>query len=98
MQITRLPTSPTDTEDDECTHAQFSIRTNQAAGCLELNLDNSRQGSSAIFPRGGASLFSAIFEKNVEGRVLTLLGLQSRFGDNLGQITWNLSALSPKRD
>ena len=29
---------------------------------------------------------------------LTLLGLQSRFGDNWGQITWNLSALSPKRD
>ena len=31
-------------------------------------------------------------------RALTLLGLQSRFGDNRGQITWNLSALSPKRD
>ena len=29
---------------------------------------------------------------------LTLLGLQSRFGDNWGQITWNLSALFPKRD
>ena len=29
---------------------------------------------------------------------LTLLGLQSRFGDNWGQIAWNLSALSPKRD
>ena len=29
---------------------------------------------------------------------LTLLELQSRFGDNWGQITWNLSALSPKRD
>ena len=28
---------------------------------------------------------------------LTLLGLQSRFGDDWGQITWNLSALSPKR-
>ena len=30
--------------------------------------------------------------------LLTLLGLQSRFGDNWGEITWNLSALSPKRD
>ena len=29
---------------------------------------------------------------------LTLVGLQSRFGDNWGQITWNLSALPPKRD
>ena len=29
---------------------------------------------------------------------LTLLGLQSRFGDNWGQITWNLTALSPHRD
>ena len=28
----------------------------------------------------------------------TLLGLQSRFGDDWGQITWNLSALPPKRD
>ena len=27
-----------------------------------------------------------------------LLGLQSRFGDNWGQITWSLSALSPKQD
>ena len=30
--------------------------------------------------------------------LLTLLELQSRFGENWGQITWNLSALSPKRD
>ena len=30
--------------------------------------------------------------------VLTLLELQSRFGDNWGHITWNVSALSPKRD
>ena len=30
--------------------------------------------------------------------VLTLLGLQSRFGDNLGQTTWNLRGVSPKRD
>ena len=29
---------------------------------------------------------------------LTLLELQSHFGDNWGQITWNVSALSPKRD
>ena len=29
---------------------------------------------------------------------LTLSGLQSRFGDNWGQVTWNLSGLSPKRD
>ena len=29
---------------------------------------------------------------------LTLLGLQSRFGDNWRQFTWNLSGLSPKRD
>ena len=29
---------------------------------------------------------------------LTLLGLQSRLGDNLGQTTWNLSGVSPKRD
>ena len=29
---------------------------------------------------------------------LTLLGLQSRFGDNLGQATWKLSGVSPKRD
>ena len=28
----------------------------------------------------------------------TLLGLQSRFGDNLGQSTWNLTGASPKRD
>ena len=28
----------------------------------------------------------------------TLLGLQSRFGDNWRQITYNLSGLSPKRD
>ena len=32
------------------------------------------------------------------GRHLTLLELQSRFGDTWGQITWNWSALSPKRD
>ena len=30
--------------------------------------------------------------------LLTLLGLQTRFGDNWGKITWNLSGLSPKRD
>ena len=30
--------------------------------------------------------------------ILTLLGLQSRFGDNLGQNTWNLTVVSPKRD
>ena len=30
--------------------------------------------------------------------LLTLLGLQSRFGDNWGQTPWNLSALSPKPD
>ena len=30
--------------------------------------------------------------------VFTLLGPQSRFGDNWGHITWNLSALPPKRD
>ena len=29
---------------------------------------------------------------------LTLLGPQSRFGDNGGLITWNLTGLSPKRD
>ena len=29
---------------------------------------------------------------------LTLLEPQSRFGDNWGQLTWNLSGLSPKRD
>ena len=29
---------------------------------------------------------------------LTLLGPQSRFGDNWGQITWNLSGASQKRD
>ena len=29
---------------------------------------------------------------------LTLLGPQPRFGDNWGQITWNLSGVSPKRD
>ena len=29
--------------------------------------------------------------------LLTLSGLQSRFGDNWGQITWNLTGLSPKR-
>ena len=29
---------------------------------------------------------------------LTLFGLQSRFGDTLGQTTWNLSSVSPKRD
>ena len=29
---------------------------------------------------------------------LTLLEPQSRFGDNWGQHTWNLSGLSPKRD
>ena len=29
--------------------------------------------------------------------LLTLLGLQTRFGDNWGKITWNLSGLSPKR-
>ena len=29
---------------------------------------------------------------------LTLLGLQSRFGDNLGQATWKLAGVSPKRD
>ena len=32
------------------------------------------------------------------GRCLTLLGLQSRFGDNWRQITRNVSGLSPKRD
>ena len=30
--------------------------------------------------------------------VLTLLGLLSRFVGDWGQIIWNLSALSPKRD
>ena len=30
--------------------------------------------------------------------LLSLLELQSPFGDNWGQITWNWSALSPKRD
>ena len=30
--------------------------------------------------------------------LLTLLGLQSRVGDNWGQITRNMSGLSPKRD
>ena len=30
--------------------------------------------------------------------LLTPLGLQYRFGGNWGQITWNLSGLSPKRD
>ena len=30
--------------------------------------------------------------------VLTLLELQSRFGDNWGQVTWSVSALSPKQD
>ena len=29
---------------------------------------------------------------------LTLLGLQSRLRNNWGQITWNMSALPPKRD
>ena len=29
---------------------------------------------------------------------LFILGLQSRFGDNWGQNTWNLSGLFPKRD
>ena len=29
---------------------------------------------------------------------LTLLGLQSRFGDNLGQTSRNLTGVSPKRD
>ena len=29
---------------------------------------------------------------------LTLLGLQSCLGDNLGQTTWNLTGVSPKRD
>ena len=33
-----------------------------------------------------------------ESELLTLLGLQSRFGGNWGQITWNLIGLSPKRD
>ena len=32
------------------------------------------------------------------GPSLTLLGLQSRFGDNWEKITWNLSGLPPKRD
>ena len=30
--------------------------------------------------------------------IITLLGLQSLFGDNWEQITWNLRGLSPKRD
>ena len=30
--------------------------------------------------------------------LLTRLGLQSRFGDNLGQTTWDLTGVSPKRD
>ena len=30
--------------------------------------------------------------------LLTPLGLQSRFGDNLGKTTWNLTGMSPKRD
>ena len=37
------------------------------------------------------AIYSTIF-------ALTLLGLQSRFGDNWGQTTWNLTGLSPKRD
>ena len=32
------------------------------------------------------------------GGELTFLGLQSRFGDNLRQTTWNLTGVSPKRD
>ena len=31
-------------------------------------------------------------------KALTLLALQSRFGDNWGRIPWSLSCLSPKRD
>ena len=34
----------------------------------------------------------------VRGNIKTLLEPQSRFGDNWGQITWNLSGVSPKRD
>ena len=30
--------------------------------------------------------------------ILTLLEPQSRFGDNLGHTTWNLTGVSPKRD
>ena len=30
--------------------------------------------------------------------LLPLLGLQSRFGDNCGHVTWNLSGMSPKRE
>ena len=29
---------------------------------------------------------------------LTILGLQSRFGDKVGQTTWNLTGVSPNRD
>ena len=34
----------------------------------------------------------------VKASFLTPIGPQSRFGDNWGQSTWNVSALSPKRD
>ena len=36
--------------------------------------------------------------QNRTPKPLTRLGLQSRFGDNWVQTTWNLTALSPHRD
>ena len=44
----------------------------------------------SIFPRRDSRLSLS--------HSLSLLGPQSHSGDNWGQITWNLSALSPKRD
>ena len=50
--------------------------------------------------RGSVSCYYVVSTRSVSiarRESLTLLGLQSRFGDNWGQFTWNLTAMSPKR-
>ena len=49
-----------------------------------------------MVPRNNTKLY--LVYRSVEGGQLTLLEPQSHFGDNLGQTTWNLTGVSPKRD
>ena len=57
-------------------------------------------GSYPYYSISSALKFQVICPQNGTAvlKGLTRLGLQSRFGDDWGQITWSLNALSPKRD
>ena len=57
-----------------------------------------RQCASIAATTSHTSDRSSIPKSSSTGHLFTLLGLQSRFGHNWGQNTWNLSGLPPKRD